>query len=226
MNNPKSKFARRYSFSEYGHVERNEKMGVGFSSGRLGYLWSMVDGVALAHPDKSVLMSGSDGSQMEGDDEEAATRPAVPYILDEAGNKFFEPDRYTFQPGKDEVVRDGSDGFIVAVGDTLYRAIDASENLKEQGLKVGVLNKPTLNLIDEEALKKVGGSGFVLVAETQNQVTGLGIRYGTWLLERGYTPHFKHLGIAKPGEGGGLEQVGFHGLEPEHLIAAVKELAR
>jgi hypothetical protein len=32
--------------------------------------------------------------------------------------------------------------------------------------------------------------------------------------------------IAKPGEGGGLEQVGFHGLEPEHLVAAVKELVR
>jgi hypothetical protein len=78
----------------------------------------------------------------------------------------------------------------------------------------------------EEALKKIAGSGFVLVAETQNQVTGLGIRFGTWLLERGYTPQYEHLGIARPGEGGGLEQVGFHGLEPEHLVAAVKELAR
>jgi hypothetical protein len=33
------------------------------------------------------------------------------------------------------------------------------------------------------------------------------------MLERGYTPRYKRLGIAKPGEGGGLEQVGFHGLE-------------
>jgi transketolase C-terminal domain/subunit/transketolase N-terminal domain/subunit len=154
------------------------------------------------------------------------TRPGVPYILDEAGNKFFEAARYTFQPGKDDLVRDGSDGFIVAFGDTLYRAIDAAETLKEQGLKVGVFNKATLNAIDEEALKKIGASRFVLVAETQNQITGLGIRFGTWLLERGYTPRYKHLGIAKPGEGGGLEQVGFHGLEPEHLVAAVRELVR
>jgi pyruvate/2-oxoglutarate/acetoin dehydrogenase E1 component len=62
----------------------------------------------------------------------------------------------------------------VAFGDTLYRTIDAAETLKEQGYKVGVLNKPTLNVVDEEALKKIAGSGFVLVAETQNQVTGLG----------------------------------------------------
>jgi transketolase len=155
-----------------------------------------------------------------------STRPAVPYILDEAGNKFFEAARYAFQPGKDELVRDGRDGFIVAFGDTLYRAVDAAETLKEQGYKVGVVNKPTLNVIDEETLKKIAASGFVLVAETQNQITGLGIRFGTWLLERGYTPRYKRLGIAKPGEGGGLEQVGFHGLEPEHLVAAVKELVR
>ena len=107
-----------------------------------------------------------------------------------------------------------------------HRAIDAAETLKEQGYKVGVINKPTLNIVDEETLKTLAASGFVLVAETQNQVTGLGSRFGTWLLERGYTPRYKHLGIAKPGEGGGLEQVGFHGLEPEHLVAAVKELVR
>jgi threonine dehydrogenase-like Zn-dependent dehydrogenase len=44
--------------------------------------------------------------------------------------------------------------------------------------------------------------------------------------ERGYTPCYKHLEIAKPGEGGGMEQVGFHGLEPESLVTAVQELAR
>jgi transketolase C-terminal domain/subunit len=102
-----------------------------------------------------------------------------------------EAARYTFQPGKDDLVRNGNDGFIVAFGDTLYRAIDAADTLKEQGYKVGVVNKPTLNVVDEEALKKIAGSGFVLVAETQNQVTGLGSRFGTWLLERGYTPRYK-----------------------------------
>jgi transketolase len=152
-----------------------------------------------------------------------STRPAVPYILDDQGKKYFEAGRYTFHPGKDELVRDGSDGFIVAFGDTLYRAIDAAETLKEQGYKVGVINKPSLNVVDEEALKKIADSGFVLVAETQNQVTGLGSRFGTWLLERGYTPRYKHVGIAKPGEGGGPEQVGFQGLEPEHLVAAVHD---
>ena len=155
-----------------------------------------------------------------------STRPAVPFILNDRGERFFEPGRYTFQPGQDEVVREGRDGYIVAFGDTLYRAVDAAETLREQGLKVGVINKPTLNVVDEEVMKKVASSGFVLVAETQNQTTGLGSRFGTWLLERGYSPRYQHLGVAKPGEGGGPEQVGFHGLEPEHLVAAVQRLVR
>lgn len=155
-----------------------------------------------------------------------STRPAVPFILNDRGERFFEPGRYTFQPGKDEVIREGHDGFIVAFGDTLYRAIDAVETLRAEGLKVGVINKPTLNVVDEATLKTVAASGFVLVAETQNQVTGLGSRFGTWLLERGYSPRFKRLGLTKPGEGGGLEQVGFHGLEPEHIAESVRQLIR
>lgn len=71
---------RAHGHGLYGHVERNEKMGIGFSSGRLGHLWSMVNGVALAHPGKSVLMFGSDGSQMDGGDAEAA-RFAVAHRL-------------------------------------------------------------------------------------------------------------------------------------------------
>ena len=43
-----------------------------FSSGRLGHLWPYVNGVALANPGKVVFCLGSDGSQQEGNDAEAA----------------------------------------------------------------------------------------------------------------------------------------------------------
>ena len=35
-------------------------------------MWPFVNGVAQAHPDKTVFIFGSDGSQMEGNDAEAA----------------------------------------------------------------------------------------------------------------------------------------------------------
>ncbi len=66
-----------YHYREYqqllpGHPERGYTPGVKFSSGRLGHMWPFVNGVAMANPDKTVFMLGSDGSQQEGNDAEAA----------------------------------------------------------------------------------------------------------------------------------------------------------
>lgn len=65
---------------------------------------------------------------------------------------------------------------------------------------------------------------FVLVVETQNQRTGLGIRVGTWLLERGYAPRYAHLGTHRAGCGGLAEQVPHQGLDEAGIIAAVRRL--
>jgi hypothetical protein len=55
-----------------GHPERDFAPGVKISSGRLGHMWPYVNGVALANPDKICFCLGSDGSQQEGNDAEAA----------------------------------------------------------------------------------------------------------------------------------------------------------
>merc|ERR1719407_468501 len=54
-----------------GHPEL-ETPGVEFSSGRLGHVLPQVVGVALGNPGKNVIMLGSDGSNMEGNNAEAA----------------------------------------------------------------------------------------------------------------------------------------------------------
>src|SRR5277367_3145901 len=63
---------REYDSGLPGHPEKLLTPGVEFSSGRLGHTWAFVNGVALANPGKAVILLGSDGSQMEGDDAEAA----------------------------------------------------------------------------------------------------------------------------------------------------------
>jgi transketolase N-terminal domain/subunit len=55
-----------------GHPELRCTPGVEFSSGRLGHMWPMVNGVAFANPGKIAVCLGSDGSQQEGNDAEAA----------------------------------------------------------------------------------------------------------------------------------------------------------
>jgi len=154
-----------------------------------------------------------------------STRSKVPSILNEKGEKIFGGN-YKFVSGKDEIIREGTQGYIVSFGEALYRSLDAVERLKEQGIDVGLINKPTLNVIDEDILAKVGKSPMVLVVESFNRKTGLGSRYGSWLLERGFSPKFAHLGTHKEGCGGLWEQFPHQGIDPVGIMAKVKELVK
>ncbi|XGV99599.1 MAG: transketolase C-terminal domain-containing protein [Leptolyngbya sp. BL-A-14] len=152
-----------------------------------------------------------------------STRSKTPNILDASGKDLYG-EGYTFVPGKDEVVREGTAGYIVSFGDGLYRALDAVHRLKQEGIDVGLINKPTLNVVDEATIAKIGATPFVIVVEAFNRKTGLGSRFGTWLLERGLTPKYAHLGTHKEGSGGLWEQYPHQGIDSDGIIAKVKEL--
>jgi transketolase len=152
-----------------------------------------------------------------------STRSKVPHLLGSDGQELYGKG-YKFTPGKDELVRPGTAGYIVSFGDGVYRCLDAVERLKQEGIDVGLVNKSTLNLVDEEMLATIGKSGFVLVAEAFNRKTGLGSRFGSWLLERGYTPKYAYVGTHKEGCGGLWEQYPYQGLDPESIISKVKSL--
>jgi hypothetical protein len=150
-----------------------------------------------------------------------STRSKLPYLLKEDGSRFYD-DNYEFTPGKDEVLLEGSAGYIISYGDMMYRSMDAVLRLRKEGIDVGLVNKTTLNVVDEEVTNKVGKTGFALIVESQNQRTGLGIRYGTWFLERGLSPKYAYMGSIKEGCGGLTEQIPYQGLDPtgkhiEHL---------
>lgn len=154
-----------------------------------------------------------------------STRSATPCLLKTDGSKLYD-EGYTFEPGKDEVVREGSDGYVVTYGEMTYRCLDAIEQLRADGYNIGLINKPTLNVIDEDMVAKVGKSPFVLVVESQNSKTGLGSRYGTWLLERGHAPQYSLLGTSKIGHGGIAEQLPHQGLDVDDIkqkILAMKK---
>ncbi|KAI9926295.1 hypothetical protein ASPWEDRAFT_45636 [Aspergillus wentii DTO 134E9] len=154
-----------------------------------------------------------------------STRSKVPYILKEGSDQPLYGAGYEFTPGKEEFIRRGSAGYVVSYGDMLYRSLDAVERLRQDGLDVGLINKPTLNVVDEEAIKVYGSSPFVLVVESIAQKTGLGSRLGTHLLERKLTPKYQTMGSVKEGSGGLYQQVNAQGLGPNDIVAAIKEVA-
>jgi len=152
-----------------------------------------------------------------------STRSAVPFILDENGQSFFDGD-YTFTPGSDEIIREGDQGYVVSYGEMLYRCLDAVDRLREEGLRVGLINKPTLNVVDEKMMTQLGSAGFVLLVETQSVKTGLGSKFGTWLLERGYSNAYAHLGVTQEGHGGIAEQIPFQGLDPDDILNKIRAM--
>src|SRR5262245_53794818 len=154
-----------------------------------------------------------------------STRASVPDILDEDGKPLFAGG--PFEPGKDDVVREADGGgWVVAFGETVYRALDAVIRLRRKGVKVGLINKPTLNVYDEATMQRLVASPFVLVAEAFNVKTGLGSRFGTELLKRGFHGRYDHIGTSREGLGGLWQQMGHQGLDPEGIATALQRLIR
>ncbi|MEZ6059402.1 MAG: transketolase C-terminal domain-containing protein [Planctomycetaceae bacterium] len=152
-----------------------------------------------------------------------STRSGVPDLLDESGQRIFGND-YEFAPGKDEVIREGTAGYIVTFGETTYRALDAVIRLKEKGPDVGLICKATLNVYDEEMMSKLAKSPAVLVAESFNVNTGLGSRFGTELLKRGFRGRYNNIGTNREGSGGLWQQMGYQGIDSDGILDAVQEL--
>ena len=154
-----------------------------------------------------------------------SSRSPVPDILDTNSKPLFA-DGYTFIPGKDDVIREGTAGYIVSFGEVLYRALEVVEILKKQGINVGLINKSTLNLVDEEIMAKIGSTPFVLVVESLNRRTGLGIRFGSWLLERGFSPKYAYMGTHQEGCSGIWEQLPHQGIDTIGIMNKVDEMLK
>ena len=157
------------------------------------------------------------------------TRSKTAVLLNEDGSEVYG-DGYEFVPGKDEIIREGTAGYIVAFGDAVYRALDAVTNLKKGGIDIGLINKPTLNVVDDESMEKIVSSPMCLVVESLGVKTGLGSRFGTYLLNTkhaqsgGAISKFGHCSTHHEGGGGLWEQAYHQGWDSESIQAKVKSM--
>jgi transketolase C-terminal domain/subunit len=153
-----------------------------------------------------------------------STRAPVPDILGADGKPLYAGK--AFEPGRDYVVRDAQPGggYVVAMGETVYRALDAVIQLQEKGVNVGLINKPTLNVVDTNMMKTLAAAPFVLVAEGWNVKTGLGSRFGSYLLQAGFKGKFNHIGTHLEGSGGLWQQMGYQGLDSDGIRSAISAL--
>ena len=108
---------------------------------------------------------------------------------------FHDPENYSFQIGKGEVLRDGSDVAIIAVGQMVYEAVQAAETLAAEGINAMVINMHTIKPLDEElviaAAKKCGK---VITCEEHSIIGGLGEAVCSVLAEKCPAP-VRRIGV-------------------------------
>jgi transketolase len=153
-----------------------------------------------------------------------STRAPVPDLLGEDGKPIYQGK--AFEPGKDDLIRkpkDGS-GYVVSYGEAVYRALDAVIGLKEKGVDVGLVNKATLNVVDDAMMRTLAKAPWVLVVEGWNVKTGLGSRFADYLLRAGFKGKYDHLGTHLEGSGGLWQQMGYQGMDPAGITAAINKL--
>jgi transketolase len=87
----------------------------------------------------------------------------------------YESDDYEFVLGKAVTLREGGDITIIAAGETVKAAVDASDALTREGVSCRVLNMHTIKPLDEEAIIRAAmETGRIITVEEHSIYGGLG----------------------------------------------------
>ena len=138
----------------------------------------------------------------------------------------YESTDFDFQIGKANVMREGKDITIIATGETVKPAIEASDELKELGIKCRVLNMHTIKPLDEEAIIKAAKeTGNIITVEEHSIYGGLGAAVSEVVVQNAPVP-MKIVGIKDEAAitGTSKEIFNYYGLSKENLVKLAKEL--
>ena len=167
----------------------------------------------------------------DGVEAEAATKAAYEYQgpvylrMGRLAVPVFHEEGFTFQIGKGEVMRDGSDIAIIANGLMVYEAIQAGERLAEMGIHARIINMSTIKPLDEEmVLKAAKECGKVITCEEHSVIGGLGEAVCSFLSENYPTP-VKRIGVDDQFgfSGPAAEVLKAFGLCADHIVEVTKE---
>ncbi|TYC84558.1 transketolase family protein [Acetobacterium wieringae] len=149
----------------------------GISVGEDGGSHQSVEDIALMRvlPNMTVL-SPADAIETEKMLEAAMTiegpvyirlgRSDVPVLFDES---------YHFELGKASMMKSGSDVTIIATGLMVALAMEAADQLKEEGISAQVINMGSIKPIDVDAIKQAAlTTGAIVTAEEHSIIGGLG----------------------------------------------------
>jgi transketolase len=107
----------------------------------------------------------------------------------------YESDDPPFEPGKANLLRNGTDLTLIACGEMVRNALDAALLLEKDGISARVLDMHTLKPFDDEAVVQAASeTGLIVTIEEHSVNGGLGAATAQVVVERGPVP-MRILGI-------------------------------
>lgn len=137
-------------------------------------------------------------------------RQIIDYALDHVGPVYIRLDGkalpelhdgdYAFKPGAIDVLREGADVALVAMGSTVHEIVSAAATLADQGIDAAVINVPSIRPCDTaQLLAALQKSRRVITVEEHNVNGGVGSLVAEVLAEAGCAIPLTRLGIADGG---------------------------
>jgi 1-deoxy-D-xylulose-5-phosphate synthase len=130
--------------------------------------------------------------------------------------------------GKGEVVCEGSDLAIVAIGSTVYPAIAAAAKLRQEGISIRVINARYIKPLDQELLCQTALSLKRIITVEENVLMG---GFGSAVLELFEQQGVHHVRVKRLGiadefatHATQAELRNMYGIDEEGIIRAVRQM--
>lgn len=147
-------------------------------------------------------------------------RPKVPVIYTNGNSTV------PFTIGKANQLRDGKDVTIIACGIMVAAALEAAEDLRQQGIEARVLDMHTIKPLDKEAVQRAASeTGAIVTAEEHLIEGGLGAAVARCVVEQNLVPvefvgiHDTYAQSGKP-----EELLKAYGLTPDKIVEAAQKV--
>ena len=169
----------------------------GFCAGPNGGTHTSWEDVAMMRtiPD-ALVCDGADDTQVEWIVREFAKMDGVHYLRAnrKAVYEIYEKGS-TFEFGKGNLLKEGKDILIIAAGQLVKEALDASEELEKSGYSVSVVDMFCIKPLDNDLIvKEAAGKKVVVTFENHSIIGGLGSAVSEVLSENGICTKFKRVG--------------------------------
>ena len=213
-----------------GYPELNVKIGAshgGMSVGEDGASHQCCEDFALMRSIPGmVVICPADGVEAEAATKAAYEHKGPVYLrMGRLAVPVFHEEGFTFQIGKGEVMRDGSDIAIIANGLMVYEAIQAADTLESMGIHARIINMSTIKPLDEGlVLKAAKECGKIITCEEHSIIGGLGEAVCSFLSEN-YPVPVKRIGVNDQFgfSGPAAEVLKAFGLCAEHIVEVTRE---